>query len=131
MDKQKLIAADSDVALVDLLARHFRGRGYEVMTAYDAIEVLKLVHLQTPHAVILGIDLKCRNGICVCELLSSERRFSFLPAVLITATDEDRYKHDCHGLYATYVTNGEGLARRVDEALSVIESHEPEIYAAT
>lgn len=131
MDKQKLIVADSDVALVELLARHFRGRGYEVFTAYDAITVLKLVHLQTPDAVCLGIEMRCDNGICVCELLSSERRFSYLPAVLITDTLEDRYKHDCHGLCATYVTKGDGLARRVETALAQIESHEQQVYAAT
>lgn len=131
MDKQKLIVADSDFALVELLARHFRARGYEVTTAYDAITVLKLVHLQTPDAMCLGIELKCNNGICVCELLSSERRFSYLPAVLMTASHDGRLKHDCHGLCASYVTKGEGLARRVEAALAQIESHELEIYAAT
>ncbi|MCE9605105.1 MAG: response regulator [Planctomycetia bacterium] len=131
MDQQNLIIADSDVALVELLAHHFRGRGYAVTTAYDAHTVLKLVHLQTPDAFVLGIEMKCDNGLCVCELLSSERRFSYLPAVLLTAQHEDRYKHDCHGLCAVYATKGEGLARRVETALAQIESHEPAIYAAT
>ncbi|MBA4016828.1 MAG: hypothetical protein C0483_06550 [Pirellula sp.] len=131
MNPQKLLIADADVKLVETLATHFRSRGFEVKTAYDALTILKLVHLDTPDAFVLDINLQCRNGICVCELLSDERRFSFIPAILLTETAQDALKHDCHGLRATYVAKGTMLPTRVEQALSKVASREPMVFAAT
>lgn len=126
----KILIADADATLVESLATHFRTRGCDVKTAYDALTILKLVHLDTPDAFVLGVDLRCHNGICVCELLSDERRFYYIPAVLLTEQPDDWLKHDCHDLRATYVAKGEGLAKRVDQALSVVAPCAPE-FAAT
>lgn len=131
MNPQKLLIADADAKLVETLAAHFRSRGFEVKTAYDALTILKLVHLDTPDAFVLDINLQCHNGICVCELLSDERRFSFIPAILLTQNAEDARKHDCHDLRATYVAKGASLVTRVEQALSKVVSREPLVFAAT
>ena len=57
MHLTKLIIADRDIQLVERLATFFRARGAEVKTAYDAGLVLKLMHLETPDALVLGINL--------------------------------------------------------------------------
>jgi DNA-binding response OmpR family regulator len=129
MHLTKLIIADRDIQLVERLATYFRARGAEVKTAYDAGGVLKLVHLDTPDALCLGINLACTNGVCVCELLSAERRFSYLPAVLMTDRPEDRVTHDCRDLQAYYVAKGEALEARVETLLDEITSHAPLVIA--
>ncbi|MGC3970077.1 MAG: hypothetical protein QM775_22945 [Pirellulales bacterium] len=130
MNAQRLLIADADVALVESLAEHFRARGFEVKTAYDALTILKLVHLDTPEAFILGMDLKCRNGVCVCELLSDERRFFYIPAILLAEHRDEWLKHDCHDLRATYLTKGERLAERIDNLLRDLAPQAP-VFAAT
>lgn len=129
MNAQKLIIADRDARLVESLAEHFRARGVEVKTAYDALTVLKLVHLDTPEAFVLGINMKCDNGVCVCELLSAEKRFGYLPAVLLTDHADDWLTHDCHDLQAYYVAKGPELARRVETLLDEASSHAPLVFA--
>ena len=122
MSIEKLIIADRDPTLVESLADHFRRCGVEVKTAYDAHTVLKLVHLDAPDAFVLGINMPCDNGISVCELLSAERRFAYLPTVLLTDHADDWLAHQCHDLQAYYAAKGPELARRVEtllEGLSV------------
>jgi DNA-binding response OmpR family regulator len=121
----KLIIADRDIQLVERLATYFRARGCEVKTAYDAGCVLKLVHLETPDALVLGINLTCNNGVYVCELLSAERRFSYLPVVLMTDQPEDRVTHNCRDLQAHFVSKGETLDGRVENLLDEITMQAP------
>lgn len=133
MESKSLIIADGDVALVERLANYFRGRGFTVKTAYDALTVLKLVHMETPDAFVLGINMPCNNGICVCEQLSAERRFGFMPAVLLTDRPEDAATHNCHDLRAYYVAKTSGpvqdLAARIADVLDEVSSHVPELIA--
>jgi CheY-like chemotaxis protein len=117
MHVKNLIIADGDATLVENLSSHFRARGVEVKTAYDALTVLKLVHLDAPDAFCLGINMQCANGVCVCELLSDEGRFADLPAVLLTDSADDWLTHDCHDLHAFYAAKGPELARRVETLL--------------
>jgi DNA-binding response OmpR family regulator len=129
MHLTKLIIADRDIPLVERLANYFRARGSEVKTAYDAGGVLKLVHLETPDALVLGINLTCNNGVCVCELLSAERRFSYLPVLLMTDRPEDRMTHDCRDLQAYYVSKGETLDGRVESLLDELTVQPPLVIA--
>lgn len=110
----KILIADSDIALVESLAEHFRRQGVQVKTAYDALTALNLAHRDVPDLLCLGINLRCDNGVCVCELISSERRFAFLPAVLLTDRADDWLTHDCHSLRAFYTPKGGDLAARVE-----------------
>jgi DNA-binding response OmpR family regulator len=125
MNLQKLIIADHDAVLVENLAGYFRQRGVEVKTAYDAKTVLKLVHHETPDAFVIGITMPCNNGTTVCELLSDERRFAFLPAVLLTDHADDWLTHQCHALQAYYAAKGPELARRIETLLEEASSHVP------
>jgi DNA-binding response OmpR family regulator len=122
---RKLVIADGDATLVENLAAYFRARGVEVKTAYDALTVLKLVHLDAPHAFCLGSGLQCDNGINVCELLSSERRWMQLPCVLLTDHADDWLTHDCRDLQAYYAVKGPELARRVESLLDEARLREP------
>ena len=129
MQSHKLIVADFDVELVENIASHFRKLGCEVKTAYDALTILKLAHLDTPDAFVLGADLKCDNGVCVCEFLASERMFSHFPTVLLVDDARDQYRHDCHGLRAFYVLKGERLPKRIENVLAAGATRLPPAFA--
>lgn len=111
---RNLIIADPNALRAEELAEHFRARGVTVKTAYNALTVLKLVHLDPPDAFCIDINMTCDNGVCVCELLSDRRQFSQLPAVLLTDQADDWLTHDCHDLRAYYTPKGPELARRVE-----------------
>lgn len=127
MSVRKLIIADRNPAVVESLAEHFRCRGIEVKTAYDAVTVLKLVHNDTPDAFVLGIDMPCDNGLSVCELLSDERRFSYLPTILLAEHADDWLTHQCHDLQAYYAAKGPELAWRLEALLEEAATHVPAV----
>ena len=124
---KRLIIADPNPALVERLADHFRARGVVVKTAYDAITVLKLMHLDPPEAFCIDINMTCANGVGVCELLSDEHDFSHVPAILLTDHADDWLTHDCHDLRAYYTSKGPELARRVELLLE--EASTPRVPA--
>jgi CheY-like chemotaxis protein len=89
---------------------------------------LKLVHCESPDAFCLDINMTCDNGVCVCELLSDEHRFSHVPAVLLTDHADDWLLHDCHDLRAYYTAKGPELARRVESLLEEASAPARPVY---
>lgn len=125
MSLKKILIADDNAEWVESLARHLRRDDVEVKTAYDALTLLKLVHLDAPDALCLGINMPCDNGVCVCELLAAEGRFRALPIVLLTDRADDWLTHDCHGLRAVYTAKAGDAASRVERLLAEITTDEP------
>jgi two-component system response regulator RegA len=58
-----MMVVDDDPALRERLARAFRSRGYEVQTAGDAEEALRLARTESPDLAVLDLKMPGRSGL--------------------------------------------------------------------
>jgi len=81
---KKILIADDDVQLVDMLQIRFEADGYEVITAYDGQKALEKVLTQAPNLVILDLVLPKLPGEEVCREIRDDEKTADLPIIMLT-----------------------------------------------
>lgn len=89
MTGKKVLVVDDDVKTVELVRLYLARDGYQVLTAYDGAEALRLARESYPDLIVLDLMLPDVDGLDVCRTL---RRESDVPIVMLTArtTDQDK-----------------------------------------
>jgi two-component system response regulator VicR len=83
----KVLLADDDRDLINLLRYSFQRDGHSVRTAYDGEEALQMIRAETPDLLVLDLMMPKRNGM---EVLKELRRSNSVPVIVLTALgDED------------------------------------------
>ena len=75
-----------------IVARSLANQGYEVITARDGEEALRVAHEKLPNLLILDVILPKMNGFQVCRALKSAADTAHIPVIMLTAKwkDSDR-----------------------------------------
>jgi len=89
MAGKKVLVVDDDVKTVELVRLYLDRDGYQVLTAYDGVEALRLARESYPDLIVLDLMLPDIDGIEVCRTLRHE---SDVPIIMLTArtTDQDK-----------------------------------------
>jgi DNA-binding response OmpR family regulator len=89
MAGKKVLVVDDDVKTVELVRLYLDRDGYQVLTAYDGVEALRLARESYPDLIVLDLMLPDVDGLEVCRTL---RRESDVPIIMLTArtTDQDK-----------------------------------------
>jgi len=89
MAEKKVLVVDDDVKTVELVKLYLERDGYQVLTAYDGIEALRLARESRPDLIVLDLMLPDIDGLEVCRTLRHE---SDVPIIMLTArtTDQDK-----------------------------------------
>ena len=84
-----VLVVDDDVKTVELVKLYLERDGYQVLTAYDGIEALRLARESRPDLIVLDLMLPDIDGLEVCRILRHE---SDVPIIMLTArtTDQDK-----------------------------------------
>lgn len=85
----KILIVDDEKLLVKGMKFNFEQEGYQVETAYDGEEALKLARDKNLDIIILDLMLPKIDGLSVCQKI---REFSNIPIVMVTAKTEDMDK---------------------------------------
>jgi DNA-binding response OmpR family regulator len=102
MADKKVLVVDDDVKTVELIRLYLDRDGYQVLTAYDGIEALRLARESCPDLIVLDLMLPDIDGLEVCRTLRHE---SDVPIIMLTARTTDQDKLTGLGLGADdYVT---------------------------
>jgi DNA-binding response OmpR family regulator len=102
MAGKKVLVVDDDVKTVELVRLYLNRDGYQVLTAYDGIEALRLARESCPDLIVLDLMLPDIDGFEVCRALRHE---SDVPIIMLTARTTDQDKLTGLGLGADdYVT---------------------------
>ncbi len=84
----KVLLADDDREMVDLLRYVFKRDGHSVVTAFDGDLALRVFDAEGPDVVILDVNMPKRDGMHVLREL---RQRSQVPVLMLTALgDEDQ-----------------------------------------
>ncbi len=89
MSLPKIVVADDDLDLCELLEMKLRQSNYEVFTAMDGVQALEIVRSIRPHLVILDIMMPLMTGMEVLRELKSEFATADIPVILMTAKRQE------------------------------------------
>jgi len=82
----KVLLADDDIDLLDLMSYALRREGYNICTAADGLQALHRCDVEQPDIVLLDVNMPRLNGFEVCRRI---RQDSEVPIILLTARDEE------------------------------------------
>ena len=82
----RILIVEDDLSLSDVLSFTLRRAGFEVSTAYDGIAALKRWEEETPHLVILDLNLPELDGLSVCRQIRSQDK---TPIIILSVRGGD------------------------------------------
>ena len=86
MTKQKILIADDEAQIREILKIYFEKEGFEVIEAEDGAAAILKVQSEKPDILLLDIMMPVLDSIEVCKQV---RKMSDLPIIMVTAKDED------------------------------------------
>ncbi len=89
MADKKVLVVDDDVKTVELIKLYLDRDGYQVLTAYNGVEALRVAREGYPDLIVLDLMLPDIDGLEICRTL---RRESDIPIIMLTARTTDRDK---------------------------------------
>jgi diguanylate cyclase (GGDEF)-like protein len=81
----KILVADDDPAILRLVEINLNLDGYEVVTANDGEEALRLVQEHSPALVLLDVMMPKLDGYEVCERIRADGRTRHINVIMLTA----------------------------------------------
>lgn len=82
MSKGKILIADDEVSIRQIVEARLKMAGYDTVTAADGAETLELSQSESPDLIVLDIMMPKMNGLDVCREL---RKTDSTPIIMLTA----------------------------------------------
>jgi len=91
-DDARILVVDDVPQNVRLLEAVLAPRGYDVVSATDGENALKLVESSHPDLVLLDVMMPQPDGYEVCRRLREEDETAVLPVIMVTASTDEKTK---------------------------------------
>jgi CheY-like chemotaxis protein len=85
MENKKILVADDEVHIVQVVAMKFRNNGFEVITAENGTEAYELCCEENPDLVVTDYQMPGMTGIELVEKLRRKPEFADIPVIILTA----------------------------------------------
>lgn len=85
----KVLLVDDELDILEFLSYNLEKEGYEVFTAKNGVEALKIAEKEVPHLIILDVMMPEMDGITACEELRKMPALSSTVIAFLTARGED------------------------------------------
>ncbi|MCX7011668.1 MAG: response regulator [Candidatus Sumerlaeota bacterium] len=82
---KRVLIADDEEDVKDVMQMFLEGEGYEVETAYDGLDALDRVRTFQPDVILLDIMMPVVDGIQVCRKLKSDEKTKHIPVIMVSA----------------------------------------------
>ena len=86
MNNYKVLIADDEAQIREILRVYFQKEGFQVLEAENGQEALERVEADRPDILLLDIMMPVMDGLQVCEEV---RRKYDIPIIMLTAKDDD------------------------------------------
>jgi len=87
--QEKILIADDEPDILEILKYNLVKEGYEVSTAKDGDEAIAKAKQVQPDLVILDIMMPRKNGVEVCEILRAQPQFKDTLILFLTALSDE------------------------------------------
>lgn len=81
----RILIADDDDILVDLVSFRLEAAGHDVVVAADGGEALRIAYTERPDAIILDAMMPIKSGMEVLRELRGLTRFKDMPIMMLTS----------------------------------------------
>ena len=89
MAGKKILIADDEPDILEIISYNLQLHGYEVITAKDGDQAIQKAKQSLPDLIILDIMMPKKNGIEVCKILRSQPEFKDTIIVFLTALNDE------------------------------------------
>ena len=88
-NKLKILIVDDEPDIIEILQFNLENEGYQVFSAVNGKEALKLAEMHIPHLIILDLMMPVMDGIETCERLRMDKKFNNSLIMFLSARGED------------------------------------------
>jgi DNA-binding response OmpR family regulator len=85
----KILIAEDERDIRDLVAFTLRFAGYEVVTASNGEEAVLLAPRENPDLILMDVRMPRMTGYDACRLIKSEERLKDIPVVFLSAKGQE------------------------------------------
>jgi DNA-binding response OmpR family regulator len=82
---KKILVVEDDVDTARLLKETFKETGYEIITVYTGVDILRIIRLNQPDLILLDIMLPEKDGFEVCREVRADKDSKKIPVVVVSA----------------------------------------------
>jgi len=86
---RKVLIADDEPDIIEILKYNLEKEGYTVITAKDGNEALDKARLTQPDLIVLDMMMPMKNGMEVCEILRAQTAFKDTLIMFLTALSDE------------------------------------------
>jgi DNA-binding response OmpR family regulator len=120
--KKKILVVDDEPSILETIKYHLELNDYDVLSAGDGMEALKLARNESPDLILLDLMLPRMDGYKVCKMLKMDKRYKTIPVVMLTAkagsVDEVEGYHSGADAYMKKPFDLEALSRLIEDMLT-------------
>ena len=88
-NKIKILIVDDEPDIIEILKFNLENEGYNVISAANGKEALKLADKHIPQLIILDLMMPVMDGIEACERLRMDKKFNNTVIMFLSARGED------------------------------------------
>jgi two-component system alkaline phosphatase synthesis response regulator PhoP len=85
-----ILLVDDEEDLLDLLSYALQREGFDVLTARDGAEALRVARKERPDLIVLDIMMPNVDGLEACQRLREDAGLRLTPILMLTARSEER-----------------------------------------
>lgn len=89
MASQKILVIEDERSLTEILTYNLEREGFEVVSAADGQEGIRLARAETPDLILLDLMLPVIDGLEVCRQLRADPRLQGVRILMLTARSEE------------------------------------------
>jgi DNA-binding response OmpR family regulator len=83
--KKRILIVDDEPSILETIKFHLELNEYEVISAADGMEALKVARAENPDLILLDLMLPRMDGYKVCKMLKMDKRYKSIPVIMLTA----------------------------------------------
>ena len=87
-----VMVVDDSVTVRKVTSRFLEREGFDVMTAKDGVDALRVLQEQLPDVMLLDIEMPRMDGFEVAKNIRTTRRWQNLPIIMITSRTGDKHR---------------------------------------
>ena len=89
MARKTILVVEDERDIADIIRFNLEQEGFQVLTAHDGLEAVRLVKSERPDLVVLDLMLPRMDGKEVCRLIRADERLNAIPVMMLTARAEE------------------------------------------